>query len=315
MGKVASLLAAPAVLALTLTLPVQVTPRTTIPAEEKMPFTSATAGTLLNGVGIPEARLVDFEEEGMSAERLLTAEEDADADDATSNLDTGAIRQELRFNKYLMAAQMVLGPLFCVAVLTAGLSARKEAVVLFVTAGAGVLAAALVLIFAERGEEPGAQMARCFMGFIVAVVWIMAIADEVVNVLKVRVSPNPQSPIPLLTRPISSYSMFPNTDIRLHLRPLRRPHRTHHLRRRELPRRLRRQHLRRVLRAPNGLRRLLRRAHAQHPPRRRRLGHVRRARRGWGAVQAELRADACGERGGVVGVAGRDDGCGADEGV
>lgn len=29
-------------------------------------------------------------------------------------------------------------------------------------------------------------MARCFMGFFVAVIWIMAIADEVVQVLQVR---------------------------------------------------------------------------------------------------------------------------------
>ncbi len=44
----------------------------------------------------------------------------------------------------------------------------------------------LVLIFAKNGEHPTAKMARCSMGFLVAVVWIMAIADEVVDVLKVR---------------------------------------------------------------------------------------------------------------------------------
>lgn len=40
-------------------------------------------------------------------------------------------------------------------------------------------------IFADRGDHPTSKMARGSMGFFVAVVWIMAIADEVVNVLQV----------------------------------------------------------------------------------------------------------------------------------
>lgn len=43
-----------------------------------------------------------------------------------------------------------------------------------------------MLVFADKGAHPTAQMARCSMGFLVAIVWIMAIADEVVNVLQVR---------------------------------------------------------------------------------------------------------------------------------
>jgi len=81
-----------------------------------------------------------------------------------------------------MASQCILGPLFCIAVLCAG---AEHVVWLFVAAlVAGISAAGLVIAFANRGNDPAAQMARCFMGFFVAVVWIMAIADEVVNVLK-----------------------------------------------------------------------------------------------------------------------------------
>jgi len=49
---------------------------------------------------------------------------------------------------------------------------------------AGFTVAVLTLIFSDRGDNITARMARCSMGFIVAVVWIMAIADEVVNVLQ-----------------------------------------------------------------------------------------------------------------------------------
>ena len=57
---------------------------------------------------------------------------------------------------------------------------------LIAAAIAGISAGVLVLLFADRGNDPGARLARCFMGFIVAAMWIMAIADEVVSVLKVR---------------------------------------------------------------------------------------------------------------------------------
>lgn len=50
---------------------------------------------------------------------------------------------------------------------------------------AGVAVATLIVVFADRGENGAFTMARCFMGFFVAIVWIMAIADEVVQVLQV----------------------------------------------------------------------------------------------------------------------------------
>jgi hypothetical protein len=50
---------------------------------------------------------------------------------------------------------------------------------------AGVIAGVSVAIFADKGSHPWWLPARCSMGFLVAVVWIMAIADEVVSILQV----------------------------------------------------------------------------------------------------------------------------------
>ena len=65
----------------------------------------------------------------------------------------------------------------------------QEGWLLLATGISGFTAAVLVAVFAHRGTNPGIRMIRCFMGFFVAVVWIMAIADEVVNVLKVQSYP------------------------------------------------------------------------------------------------------------------------------
>ncbi|TDL25481.1 hypothetical protein BD410DRAFT_784471 [Rickenella mellea] len=168
LGMIASVLAAPAVLALTVTLPVLVTPKGDLDAQEKGQHGGRGGG----GHHVQEGRLVDFEdfeEEGM--ERVLIAEEEVQDE-----------MRELEFNKWLMAVQCALGPLFCVAILFAG--TEYEGWILLGTGLIGLAAATLVAIFAERGDTPWARMARCFMGFFVAVVWIMAIADEVVNVLK-----------------------------------------------------------------------------------------------------------------------------------
>jgi sodium/potassium/calcium exchanger 6 len=55
-----------------------------------------------------------------------------------------------------------------------------------ITAAVSSTIAVLVALFADKGNDPAGRLARCFVGFFVAVVWIMAIADEVVTVLQVR---------------------------------------------------------------------------------------------------------------------------------
>lgn len=91
-GKIASLLAAPAVMLLTLTLPVVVTRYENSHRSVEKPFSDG------------DAQLVGFEEEGV--QRALIAEEEVEKD-----------LHDLMFSKWLMAVQCVLGPLFCAGVL------------------------------------------------------------------------------------------------------------------------------------------------------------------------------------------------------
>ena len=88
--QMACILAAPAVLFLTLTLPVVMTPYNNLHASHEKIY--------------GDARLVDFEEEGI--ERTLIAEQEVEEN-----------MHELIFSKWLTAVQSVLGPLFCVQVL------------------------------------------------------------------------------------------------------------------------------------------------------------------------------------------------------
>jgi sodium/potassium/calcium exchanger 6 len=48
----------------------------------------------------------------------------------------------------------------------------------------GLAMAALVVSIGGTGSHYSSKMVRCSMGFLVSIVWIMAIADEVVNVLQ-----------------------------------------------------------------------------------------------------------------------------------
>ncbi|KAF8992834.1 Sodium/calcium exchanger protein-domain-containing protein [Cyathus striatus] len=157
LGQIACIFAAPAVLMLTLTLPVVVTRYNCNHSSREKHLSHA------------EGRLVDFEEEGV--ERILVAEEEVEDG-----------MHELTFNKWLMAVQCVLGPLFCAKILFGG--SLYELWVILAILVSGIAVGTLVAIFAQKGDHPTAQMVRCSMGFFVAIVWIMAIADEVVNVLQ-----------------------------------------------------------------------------------------------------------------------------------
>lgn len=191
-GKIVSLLAAPAVMALTITLPVVMTPFGNDSSREEK-------------IDRHDARLSEFEEEGV--ERALFAEHEVQED-----------LHEVVFNKWLTAVQCIFGPLFCVVVLfSASFSSCDECDFLTLsqdgsrhlnwllagTALGGFVFALLVLAFSRVGLHPTAQMARCSMGFLVSVVWIMAIADEVVNLLQVN-----DSDAPFVSDPRSHVSPF-----------------------------------------------------------------------------------------------------------
>ena len=113
LGKVAAVLAAPAVMALTLTLPVVVTAYDDAGAAAEKHRAHAAGGGAEGG----EGRLIDFEEEGV--ERALIAEEEVEEE-----------MHELGFNKWLMAVQCCFGPLFCVVVLFGASSAGFVSVLL-----------------------------------------------------------------------------------------------------------------------------------------------------------------------------------------
>lgn len=107
LGKIAAVFAAPAVMALTLTLPVVVTSYDDlVDAEEKANGVSIHETDFVGDMGGRggEGRLIDFEEEGV--ERMLVAEDEVEHE-----------LHELKFNKWLMAVQCILGPMFCVGVL------------------------------------------------------------------------------------------------------------------------------------------------------------------------------------------------------
>ncbi|KAI5982685.1 Sodium/calcium exchanger protein-domain-containing protein [Pisolithus marmoratus] len=165
--KIVALLAAPAVMALTLTLPVVVIPYGNNGMDEEKP--SHHHHQHHHHGEETEPQLVEFEEEGVG--RAMMAEEVVQED-----------FHEMKFNKWLMAAQCVFGPLFCVTVLFSGTD--RFPWLLGGTVAGGIVVGLLVLLFADDGFHPTARVARCSMGFFVAIVWIMAIADEVVNVLQ-----------------------------------------------------------------------------------------------------------------------------------
>jgi sodium/potassium/calcium exchanger 6 len=174
LAQIASIFAAPAVMVLTLTLPVVVTP---------YHLNTTAHKTLFNEDG----RLVDLEEE--SEETVRIAEEETLED-----------MHEMSFNKWLTATQCAIAPVFCVAILFSShfisLSMNSQSCscidgtnyhvpLLIASAVGGIASAILVAVFADKGEHPASKMARCSMGFLVAIIWIMAIADDVVQVLQV----------------------------------------------------------------------------------------------------------------------------------
>ena len=208
-GMVAALFAAPAVLALTVTLPVVFTPLGDTKMHGKR--TEDTGGPLDGRAA--EEQLIDYDDEG--AEWTLVAEEIV-----------GEEMHELRLNKWLMAAQLVLGPLFCATVLFGDM--KQFPIYAMVIGIAGAVTAILTLILADDGSDPAGRVARCSMGFFVAIVWIMAIADEVVQVLQVRGS------LRFFFFQKLLWANRPFVDLWLNLWHFGRDHRSHYIRDREL---------------------------------------------------------------------------------
>ncbi|KAG8732799.1 hypothetical protein FRC11_010924 [Ceratobasidium sp. 423] len=155
--KIVAVCSAPAIFALTLTLPVVI---------------NDPQSDLKSGEGAEPITplLVDYDESDIEDEMMqarIEAEEHV---------------LDVHFSKWLTAVQCALSPVFCVSVLFSG----QKHVAWYILAASlcGLSISMLTATFANDGKNPAARLARCFIGFGVAMVWIMAIADEVVQVLQ-----------------------------------------------------------------------------------------------------------------------------------
>ncbi|KAG8938126.1 hypothetical protein FRC00_000572, partial [Tulasnella sp. 408] len=130
----------------------------------------------------PLQRYTDDEDGVIDPEREEEFEREGESDVSSIMSDIEKEMHGARFNKWLTAAQCVVGPLFATSVLFAGSPDLWIFQLAAVTSGAA--AATLVVLFAKNGKNPVGRIVRSLMGFVVAMVWIMAIADEVVRVLQ-----------------------------------------------------------------------------------------------------------------------------------
>ncbi|KAK8850400.1 hypothetical protein IAR55_004318 [Kwoniella newhampshirensis] len=125
-------------------------------------------------------RMKRHAEDGDISSEVDGAEED---DDELNKELYEEMEQErgLEFNKYLTAAQCVLGPVFCSFIIFSDMSYLHW--VILGVGLAGAIASVAVLYYATDGSSQFWRLVRCMCGFVCSMVWIAAIADEVVGVL------------------------------------------------------------------------------------------------------------------------------------
>lgn len=128
-----------------------------------------------------------------------------------------------RIQHALVVVQCFIAPIFCL-VSTVGDDVRWWH--FLIAAGVGAALGGLAYLIEAAGKG---RLTLCFVGFAVAVLWIMTIVNEVVGVLQVRCFR------------LERFSSDPRTGHRSHLRSLGCHHRSHHLRRRQFAGRSRRQ--------------------------------------------------------------------------
>ncbi|GHJ84344.1 hypothetical protein NliqN6_0746 [Naganishia liquefaciens] len=204
-GKILGIFASPAILALTLTLPVVDDAAEGValnqggialgddePEPERderfTAQTEAEAGVIVHHTD--DAEREDSQRVMGQAGRDLhrrvlnpgdagTPKEDKDPSETCSE---GSEDEVLLFNKYLTAVQSVLGTLFCSCVMFSENTAGKYIIPL--STAAGLILAVAIIITARDGMDPTWRLIRCFAGFFSAMLWIAAIADEVVEILQ-----------------------------------------------------------------------------------------------------------------------------------
>lgn len=150
-GRVIGLFSVPAVLVLTLTLPV-------VEGTDMAPEGGVSLPTHMDEPLQPSLSI------SMSPKEVITVETEAS-----------------RFSPALTAAQCVFGPAFCVAFVFGDL--EQMPYLLAATVLAGLVGAVGVVNASGDGRSPGWRLVRCMAGFVCSMVWIAAIANEVVSVL------------------------------------------------------------------------------------------------------------------------------------
>ncbi|KAF8340649.1 Sodium/calcium exchanger protein-domain-containing protein [Cantharellus anzutake] len=179
LSAAASILAAPAVFMLTVTLPVVVS--SVVEGDDDWSVKDE----------VPEGPLIGVEFDDDSAHPARTAVDgrhhsravDQEPEQDISEDSDVAAQPGPELNKYLTAIQLILGPLWVMAIFFGGKSYGVW--IELATLVVGISAAVLVLCSVGEGRDPGLRLALCLLGFMVSVVWIMAIADEVVQLLEV----------------------------------------------------------------------------------------------------------------------------------
>lgn len=151
-SKMSSILSAPVIFLLTITLPVV--------TEESL---SSTSG----GVRLDE-----------ESEAVLGS---MDEDDVLVDFDP--TKNSLDWQRWLTVTHLLMSTLFASLVLTSlGLGPAALIIPIFVATGA--VLAILLLLTTSAHRRPPLFWMMCFVGFIVAVLWIYVIANEVVGVLQ-----------------------------------------------------------------------------------------------------------------------------------
>ncbi|KAL7422914.1 hypothetical protein Q5752_002211 [Cryptotrichosporon argae] len=195
LGMVLAVLSAPAILALTLTLPVV----------DDGQGEGGVALSVTDGEPLVEDGEGECEDEDASAELDGDDCEEGDArlsaavgeelhhlleggfsplhppHYADSGEHDAAADDELEFHPVLTAAQCVIGPCFCAYTIFGGTTYVFW--VMLAAAVLGLVGATAVLRLATDGTAQPWRLIRCFAGFVCSMVWIAGIADQVVSVL------------------------------------------------------------------------------------------------------------------------------------
>lgn len=193
-GKVVGLATAPAVLLLTVTLPVVEPPEEQDEVEEDVHLTATStpgAGRRRTLADIPElAHLaVDTPNKSSSNHPHGGTLSRSNTDSAkVPDVDEQSVDQPRGWNRWLAIVQLFTAPIFVVLIVYANLDEShtlKELLLLILGCLVfSLLGLLFILATTSPDREPKHRPIMCFLGFAVAIAWISTIANEVVGVLK-----------------------------------------------------------------------------------------------------------------------------------